>query len=189
MNDNVNYWQRVGIEKASGFRALLFNASSHTLIAHMYRCGKDNMQFSELYIREKSAENYSPLLQFEEDVSFEYPVSSPYGPFLYFVVLKARLHDGKYIGYDNIEVRKVDLFNRRIAASLGDEQLKFPSPYYRAWVSTILGLGGKEGLLYCTVGMQREEAKDHFPVDYKIGLLSLETGSIELVAELREVFI
>ncbi len=189
MNNN-KYWQRAGIEEADGFRALLFNPSSNTLVAHMYRLLNGNIMFSDLYIRGKDDKKYSALLAKEEDVSFESPVSSPFGPYLYTVVLKAVREHGDYSGgYDSVEVRKVDLKSRRVVARLPDTGLKCEPPYYRVWVSGILGVGPTEDTLYCTVGMQRKVNDEYQPVDYKLCLVSMVDGNIQVVSQLHETFI
>jgi hypothetical protein len=156
----------------------------------VYRLVNENMMFCDLYIREKDDKKYIPLLAKEEDLSFESPVSSPFGPYLYTVVLKAVRELGEYSGgYDSVEVRKVDLKSRRVVARLPDTGLKCEPPYYRVWVRDILGVGSTEDNLYCTVGMQRKVNDEYQPVDYKLCLVSMVDGNIQVVSQLHETFI
>lgn len=187
MSESTKFWERAGIPNADSFQQLLYNEASNLVVARLSR----NIQghpFGILYSRVLEDEKYEALAdESDTGVSFNDPVSVAREPYLFVLTMKVAELDGKYIGYDSIGIRKIDLKSRKTVLTMSDSDFVPEPPYSRIWASSIAG--HKSGnVLFCSVGMQRSD-ENRGPVDYFLCAVDVQSRSIERLTHLREVFL
>ena len=187
MSESTKFWERAGIPNADTFQQLLYNEASGLVVARLTRNIQEH-PFGIIYARGLDDEKYEVLAdESDSGVSLKYPVTVAGEPYLFVLAMKVVERDGKYIGYDNIGIRKIDLNSRSTVLTMSDTDFVPKPPYSRIWAGTIAG--HKSGnVLFCSVGMQRPE-ENRGPVDYYLCAVDVENRSIEQLTHLREVFL
>ena len=187
MSESTKLWERAGIPDADTFQELLYNEASGLVVARLSRNIQEH-PFGVLFVRRLDEKKYEVLAdESASGVSFNYPVSVAGEPHLFVLTMKVVERDGKYIGYDNIGIRKIDLNSRKTVITMSDSDFIPEPPYVRTWASTIAG--HKSGnVVFCSVGMQRP-ADEQGRVDYYLCAVDVESNSIQRLTHLREVFL
>lgn len=187
MPSNSKIWNDAGIDNADSFNKLLYNGPSEAIVAELTRKIED-FPFGVLHVRGINEETYQSLAdESESGTSFNYPVTSSTDPYLFVLAMKAVKHGEKYVGYDNIGVRKIDLRTGETILSLHDNDMSPDPPYTRIWISTIIGHKSAD-VLYCSIGMQRPDG-DNLPVDYFLCALDISNGEIKRLTILSKPFL
>jgi len=163
---------------------MLFNNSAELIIAHVGIL-RDRCTLDSLYVRHPADKSYVCLADdSSDDISLSSPFSSPNGPVLYVLEMKAHRYKDEYQGYDILGIREYDLRSMELARRLPSTNLKSHENYKRIWPSSIVG-EKREGVLCCSIGMQGKEGK----VGYFLCEITLADGTIDKLTSLDHVFL
>ena len=182
-------WELVGISGESNFLQLFFDAHSGTLLAHCYKSIGNGYGIKSVWGRGVGDEKYRKFTPDDPSLSFEDPVLSPVSPHLYTNVIRVEERNGNYDGYVWDSVRRIDLSTGADEIVMTPDAIADDPDEVKAWVSTVHGVSGDGGEVYCSVAHQRRGGRAVSPTEYYLSRYIVGEGRLEPVTRLLATFL
>jgi hypothetical protein len=153
-------FEDIGIPPGYGFKRLLFNPPTQTIIVHVEAVR--HWRPERLYLRSVASERYTAIGSPGDMISQECPVTSNSQPLLAYIAIRHKFdvdaggeerHSGNWES-----LNLVNLMDGTDRSMVDFRTIGFPTEVTRGWVASLLSFGSGPHLLHVVCALQKSES-------------------------------
>jgi hypothetical protein len=172
---------KIGLPNQSGFKQLIYNTLSQTLVVELDVFPQaNNLPLTRLYYRSINSKSYKLIGNPTSSTSFRNPITSPISPTLIFSAWNVSGTFEKICSYDFLKDEITDLILH--------SDIVPPLKYKRCWVSSLLNFDINTTKIDIILAIEVQESWLSTAVSYYLSEMNWQNKSITILTKLEAVF-